>query len=193
MADAPKTVPPEVIEALKRGDKLAAVKMLREGKVSSLKDVMQLLQSLQESGVLKEAMQQAKVNVKMSTVRSDALPPQVVDAIRSGNKIEAIRLLREATGVGLYEAKGTVESFDAANRIEAGQAPEPLIPYAAVKPGAASASAAKPHAPKPSAPMASPIVQPGLSPGEVPRTSFKSIGYVVVLVIAAILVWLALK
>ena len=54
MAEAPKTVPPGVIEALKRGDKAAALKLLMPGgKISNLKDVMQLLQSLQESGVVK--------------------------------------------------------------------------------------------------------------------------------------------
>src|SRR5689334_7050937 len=120
MTDAPKNVPPEVIEALKRGDKQGAMKMLLQGRqVTGIGDVMKLLKALHESGVLKEVKQQ--VNVNISTARSDALPPGVIDAIRKGNKIEAIRLLREATGVGLYEARGTVDSFEAANRMAAGQ------------------------------------------------------------------------
>jgi ribosomal protein L7/L12 len=187
MEETPKNVPPEVIEALRRGDKQAAMKMLLKGRqVTGIKDVMQLLRTLQESGVLKEVKQQVKVNF---TSRAAALPAEVVDALRNGNKIEAIRLLREATGIGLHEAKGTVESFEAAGRIEAGQAPEPLVPTAAAaKPSAQGASAAKA-----SAPLAGPTVQPGLSPGEVPTTNARSIGFVVVLVVAAILVWLALK
>ena len=35
----------------------------------------------------------------------------MVDAIRAGNKILAIKLHREATGVGLHEAKNAVEQL----------------------------------------------------------------------------------
>jgi ribosomal protein L7/L12 len=190
MTDALKTVPPEVIEALKRGDKQAAMKMLLAGqKVTGIGDVMKLLKALQESGVLKEVKQQ--VNVNISTARSDALPAGVVDAIRKGNKIEAIKLLREATGVGLYEARGTVDSFEAANRMAAGQPVEAQTDIKALIPTAAPA---REHAAKSSAaPASAPATQPGLSPGEVPRTGGKAIGFVIVLVIAAILVFFALK
>jgi hypothetical protein len=37
------------------------------------------------------------------------VPSEVADAIRSGKKIEAIKRYREATGVGLKEAKDFVE------------------------------------------------------------------------------------
>jgi ribosomal protein L7/L12 len=190
MADTPQKVPPEVIEALKRGDKQGAMKMLLKGRqVTGIRDVMQLLQSLQESGVLKEVKQQ--VNVNISTARSDALPAEVIDAIRKGNKIEAIRLLREATGVGLYEARGTVDSFEAANRMAAGQPVQAQTDIKALMPTVAGARA---HAAKSSAaPASAAATQPGLSPGEVPRTSVKAIGFVIVLVIAAILVFFALK
>ena len=174
MEDTPKNVPPEVIEALKRGDKQAAMKMLLKGRqITGIKDVMQLLQSLQESGVLKEVKQQVKVNI--STARSDALPAGVVDAIRSGNKIEAIRLLREATGAGLVEAKGTIESFEAAEGHAAAVTPHP---------------APHPH-PKPVASV--PLARDGLSPGEEPRTAGKAMGFVVLLVIAAVVVFLILR
>jgi hypothetical protein len=38
------------------------------------------------------------------------LPDKVVDALRRGNKVEAIKLLREQTGVGLKEAKDAVDA-----------------------------------------------------------------------------------
>ena len=47
------------------------------------------------------------------------LPPDVVDALRRGNKIEAIKRLRTATGLGLAEAKDRIEAHDLAG---AGQA-----------------------------------------------------------------------
>jgi hypothetical protein len=48
------------------------------------------------------------------TSRSDGLPPEVVEAWRTGRKIEAIRLLREKTGAGLAEAKAAVEALEQA-------------------------------------------------------------------------------
>ncbi len=43
-------------------------------------------------------------------VTADKLPADVVKAIKSGQKIEAIKLLRVATGIGLANAKVLVES-----------------------------------------------------------------------------------
>jgi len=45
----------------------------------------------------------------------DGLPPEVVSALRSGRKIEAIKLLREAKGIGLKEAKHAVDAYIRAN------------------------------------------------------------------------------
>ena len=50
---------------------------------------------------------------------TEPLPPEVVDALRRGNKIEAIKRLRTATGLGLAEAKDRIEAHDLA---DAGQA-----------------------------------------------------------------------
>jgi ribosomal protein L7/L12 len=38
-----------------------------------------------------------------------ALAPQVQDALRRGNKIEAIKIYRELTGTGLAEAKQAID------------------------------------------------------------------------------------
>lgn len=40
-------------------------------------------------------------------------PPEVVEAIRAGNKMEAIKLTRQATGIGLAEAQAAVEELEA--------------------------------------------------------------------------------
>ena len=59
-------------------------------------------------------------------VRIDSeLPQDVVRAIDAGRKIEAIKLLREATGLGLANAKVLV---DRASRQRAGQNPQPGLP-----------------------------------------------------------------
>jgi hypothetical protein len=43
--------------------------------------------------------------------------------MRAGNKIEAIRLLREQTGMGLKEAKEAVEASPAASKYSPGEVP----------------------------------------------------------------------
>jgi len=40
----------------------------------------------------------------------ESLPGEVLEALRGGRKIEAIKLLREARGIGLREAKDAVEA-----------------------------------------------------------------------------------
>lgn len=42
----------------------------------------------------------------------DSLPADVVEAWRSGNKIEAIKRLREAKNLGLAEAKAAIDALD---------------------------------------------------------------------------------
>jgi hypothetical protein len=44
--------------------------------------------------------------------RTDDLPPQVMHALKAGRKVEAIKLLREARGIGLLEAKEAVDSVE---------------------------------------------------------------------------------
>jgi ribosomal protein L7/L12 len=43
--------------------------------------------------------------------KGSALPSPVVNALSKGEKIEAIKLLREARGIGLKEAKDIVEEY----------------------------------------------------------------------------------
>src|SRR6478735_4965366 len=45
----------------------------------------------------------------------DSLPPDVVEALKLGKPIEAIKRLRKSTGVGLAEAKALVDAFSAGN------------------------------------------------------------------------------
>ncbi len=54
---------------------------------------------------------------------NENLPDTVVEAIRSGHKIEAIKLLREARGIGLKEAKRLVDRAAAAERPESARQP----------------------------------------------------------------------
>jgi len=51
-----------------------------------------------------------RLNIDFIDPNSDpALAPQVQEALRHGNKIEAIKIYRELTGVGLAEAKQAID------------------------------------------------------------------------------------
>jgi ribosomal protein L7/L12 len=51
-----------------------------------------------------------RLNIDYADPNSDpALAPEVQAALRRGNKIEAIKIFRELTGVGLAEAKDAIE------------------------------------------------------------------------------------
>lgn len=55
-----------------------------------------------------------QLNIEYADPNSDpVLSPQVQDALRRGNKIEAIKIYRELTGVGLAEAKQAIEKLEA--------------------------------------------------------------------------------
>jgi len=43
--------------------------------------------------------------------RSEALPPEAIDALQRGNKIEAIKLVREASKLDLKDAKDKVDDY----------------------------------------------------------------------------------
>jgi ribosomal protein L7/L12 len=104
MSIAPDPLPQDVLDALSRGYAIDAIKLLR-----------------QSSGLgMKEAKDAIDAHLHGNPPSAPAanvgyvgpLPETVLLALRGGNKIEAIRLLRQATGLGLKEAKDAVDSFE---------------------------------------------------------------------------------
>jgi ribosomal protein L7/L12 len=54
-----------------------------------------------------------RLNIEYADPGSDPLfSPEIQEALRRGNKIEAIKIYRELTGVGLAEAKQAIERFE---------------------------------------------------------------------------------
>jgi len=106
------------------------------------------------------------------------LPPEVVDALKRGQKIEAIKLLRQAMAVGLAEAKSVVEAHE---RMSGDSAPRAgaAAKSAAVKSKAANHTSAYIRA-----------RADDLSPGEVPRSSASPLGIVVAIAAVAAAAWL---
>ena len=90
-------IPSDVLASWNRGDKIAAIQALREGTGLGLKEAKEILESGEDAIVL-------------SPTTSAELPNKVYEAMARGDKIEAIKLVREATGLGLKEAKDVVET-----------------------------------------------------------------------------------
>jgi len=107
----------------------------------------------------------------------NSLPPQVIEALKRGNKIEAIKLLREAMSLGLAEAKSVV---DAHERLSGNSAPKG-------KPKVLQSMAAK---------HTSAYIRhrdDDLSPGEVPRSSASPLTIVVAIAAVGAAAWLYVK
>ena len=96
----PDTLPADVRAALQRGEMVTAIKLLRAATGLGLKEAKEVLDA-HAAG--------APVSLP-SAPGANSIPPQVLAALERGNKIEAIRLLREASGLGLKDAKDAVEA-----------------------------------------------------------------------------------
>lgn len=91
----------EIAELIRQGRKIEAIKLLRESTGIGLKDAKDYVEQLM-AGTVPEIVHEP-------TLESDGLPPDVLFLLRSGEKIEAIKLLRERTGLSLKEAKERVD------------------------------------------------------------------------------------
>ncbi|MEP7302618.1 MAG: ribosomal protein L7/L12 [Caldimonas sp.] len=106
MTPRAEPLPADVLAALQRGSAIEAIKLLRAATGLGLKEA---------KDVIDQHLQGRRAPI--ATVAAPAtLPGAVAAALQRGDRIEAIRLLREAAGLGLKEAKEAVESFQDAAR-----------------------------------------------------------------------------
>ena len=98
------TIPQPVIDALNKGNLMEAIKLLRSSGMG-----------LTEAKDALDAHARGKSGPQGPTFSppsmGGALPPDVLDALQKGHKIEAIRLMREQTGLGLKESKDAVDAY----------------------------------------------------------------------------------
>lgn len=106
MAFPPPPLPPQVQQALQRGNQIEAIKLLRAATGLGLKEAKQLI----------DAHVAGQPVSLPATPAADLLPPDVIAALQQGKKIDAIRLLREHTGLGLAEAKQRIDAAPADGR-----------------------------------------------------------------------------
>jgi ribosomal protein L7/L12 len=91
---------------LERGNKIEAIKAYRQATGTGLKEAKDAVEAFEAGGTLA-----LETGAQTQPVPQD-LQAQIDELLRSGNKIEAIKIYREATGCGLKEAKDVVEAFE---------------------------------------------------------------------------------
>ena len=101
-------LPPAALEALQRGNLMEAIKLMRAATGLGLQEVKEALVAHQHGRG--QATPASSPSVEFPRfVPGGPLPGNVTEALQRGNKIEAIKRLREQTGLGLKEAKDAVE------------------------------------------------------------------------------------
>ena len=101
MSKASDSLPPEVLELLRQGRTVEAMKLLR-GTTLGLRDAMQIMAAYKH-------VAPASTDARAT---DGSLPPDVKEALQRGNKIEAIKRFRVQTQVGLKEAKDAIEMVE---------------------------------------------------------------------------------
>jgi ribosomal protein L7/L12/sugar lactone lactonase YvrE len=97
------------------GNKMVAVKAIRETFNIGLKQAVELVEAMQRGEQVDLHLLQVLTPASgHSTSLDPAIMQQIVDLIKSGDKIGAIKLFRQATGVGLKDAKDTIDAMEVA-------------------------------------------------------------------------------
>lgn len=105
--------------ALRRGSKIEAVKLYREATGASLAESKDAVEAMPVGSIPVGDLPSILPTTGMTPERMNA----IVTAISRGNKIEAIKLYREATGLGLAESKDAVEAMESGDRPEPSSIP----------------------------------------------------------------------
>ena len=105
-------MPAGVQEALTAGNEIDAIKAYRDATGVGLKEAKDAIESKGASGT-QRVIGKLDALMKSLGVKYDpasGLQASIDNAIRNGDKIEAIKLYRVANGVGLKEAKDAIEA-----------------------------------------------------------------------------------
>lgn len=103
MSNPADHLPADVLAALQRGNTIEAIKLLRAATGVGLREAKERVDAHLRG--IPSPMEEAEFPAP------SALPSSVTEALQRGNKFEAIKRLREQTGLGLKEAKEAVEAL----------------------------------------------------------------------------------
>jgi len=96
--------PPAALAALSAGDKIEAIKLVRAATGLGLKEAKDAVERF-ESG------ETPFLSPRARPLDRGAFPLAAASALQNGKLIDAIRIVREARGIGLKDAKEEVERY----------------------------------------------------------------------------------
>lgn len=109
-------------QLLLNNQKIQAIKLWREHTGHSLKEAKQAVEQFEETGewsTLPISLTTTHQRVSVSNkAHSQELPPESIALLKSGRKLEAIKVLRQEMGGSLSDAKMLVEQFEAGLTVE---------------------------------------------------------------------------
>lgn len=109
MSYQPDKVPPEILQCIRQGNKIEAIKLLREHSGWGLREAKDEAERL-EAG-LASGQIPFSASAGAGAGAAEEVPADIAKLARQGKKIEAIKLLRERTGCGLKESKDRIEAL----------------------------------------------------------------------------------
>lgn len=98
-------MPAAVKAAMDRGQKIEAIKLLRDATGLGLKEAKEAVEHMMEAGGPMPVVQQPAIGTDAGD--------EIAAALAQGHTLEAIRLYRQRTGVGLKQAKDAIEALQA--------------------------------------------------------------------------------
>ena len=104
-APQPNDLEGQILSLIEQNRKIAAIKLYREQTGSGLKEAKDAVEALALGQKI------AKGSPEGDGIKPDNLESQVLALMQSQKKIEAIKLYRTQSGVGLKEAKDAVEAL----------------------------------------------------------------------------------
>lgn len=119
---SPDWLPPEVVSAIESGQTIEAVKLLREKTGLGLTEAKEAVDAY-----VRRQKAPGASSVSEPSQAPD-VPAEVMQALRNGNRIEAVRLVREHRGLSLREAKLYVDLLTVDEQPVPGRDPAPETP-----------------------------------------------------------------
>lgn len=104
----------EVVSLLHAGQKINAIKVYREDTGASLADAKAAVERMEMALKLGVSPQAQNISEEIESVAGGSLNGEVERLLSQGKKIQAIKLYREQTGVGLREAKEAIDLMEQA-------------------------------------------------------------------------------
>jgi ribosomal protein L7/L12 len=126
----------QIQELVRAGKKIEAIKLVRAQTGLGLKEAKDAVEAIERGETVELTLRATSTTQVVSGVDLD----QITELLLQGKKIEAIKLVREQTGLGLKEAKDVIDAIEATGRPTATGDPAQIVTSTVYRPPRAKTS-----------------------------------------------------